>query len=1077
MKHLNPKYITGILAVFLPALGGCTDDLLFDEPELALSSDYVSFSAEVSSAREPRTRSEKELYSPLELNNEENELPLYLHTYEHALGDDYVDESPSTRGLQVNSAQGLYDIHKSFGVRAMTADTGREYIPMQDARLISTDDHRVWTTKSPVRWPGNERLLFNAIAPCDDVTEFPELSFGECSIDFTYSALKGDGSDDAEKQHDLMMAVAGMTKEATASYNHRVPLKFHHALSAVKFAVRDVLKGKVVSISIQGINGTGDCSYTAEDNSENGIFDWSGQRDVSTYTQVFNHEIENGNFNPGDEGQDVLLNNKMPEKTFMLIPQQIPDDALIEIVIERENVVAGLQKTITVRGKIKANNVTEWKAGYEYVYTISTSKDNWVNIFEVTGNHLSSTGAHNVDGDQIYVYSPSKTEWDTYENKAYFNVKSYRYKANDHTFIEALPWRAEHGGSLSYNVDNNAEIPYPAANPQKKYLSASQWLTDTFTTPLQGEGSATKNARERHDIRLFAHYVSTDWKGDETMQGYSPYPGFTKDNPYDLSTFGGSENRNTANCYVIDRGGWYMFPLVYGNAIRDGRTYDKAYKSQNTSGDEGLKLLKNMKDYNGKNITQATIMDVTSYAKAALIWQDAYDLVEQIELVQINGEKMIRFHVDPNSLQQGNAIIALKDGNGVIMWSWHIWATEHWLDPVTRKPHVFDKGNGRFNTFTPNYKTGMRECGDVEVTYNQKNRSFMMAPYNVGWCDPKKVLYLKRKSDMKFTQYMPGSTKETGNTATLPIIQAGDVIDYKFANNTYYQWGRKDPMRGYFNHEHDTKRTFGPNDTQPKFAYQEDISSVTIERSIRYPFEFYVSREGDSKSPYQDWLRGDYYSNLWNNDADISIATTDKNDNISNLWSHVKTIYDPCPAGYMVPNAGVWHVIQKKWSDAYTDDAGKIYTDKYYYDGKYFGDEEHTIEVNQRDKWAGGNWSENMFSEKVNGQLVDQYTYKVWGKGNANVDSEALFFSSTGNRWWSDGWKPNGIGAGGNFGRNVSYAWSNRTYAGYNSYGMALGLDTDREILGENAELRYYVGGQFIGRRAMGRPVRAIREP
>ena len=36
-------------------------------------------------------------------------------------------------------------------------------------------------------------------------------------------------------------------------------------------------------------------------------------------------------------------------------------------------------------------------------------------------------------------------------------------------------------------------------------------------------------------------------------------------------------SRNTANCYVIHEAGTYMFPAVYGNAIKDGATNSVSY--------------------------------------------------------------------------------------------------------------------------------------------------------------------------------------------------------------------------------------------------------------------------------------------------------------------------------------------------------------------------------------------------------------------------------------------------------------------------------------------------------------------
>lgn len=75
---------------------------------------------------------------------------------------------------------------------------------------------------------------------------------------------------------------------------------------------------------------------------------------------------------------------------------------------------------------------------------------------------------------------------------------------------------------------------------------------------------------------------------------------------------------------------------------------------------------------------------------------------------------------------------------------------------------------------------------------------------------------------------------------------------------------------------------------------------------------------------------------------------------------------------------------------------------------------------------------------------------------------------STGHRWFSNEWTV-GTPAGGNFGKTCSYAWSNRhVTSNYYSYGVAMGLDGDNT---------YYIGSQFTGRRAMARPVRAIREP
>lgn len=1078
MKLYDKYYTSRISALSLGILlmTSCQDEVFYSQDDFEINSDMLTFEAAVgrcvSSTRSEDTPSDIE---PLELVDGENRL--YLHTYVCDNGYDPTEFEPetSTRGLQVNDMPSLISVHTNFGVEANYADIAGfpHYI---SERIGEKVDESVWRPEGPViYWPGDDaKLHFHAWAPAALPSALTNVNKEKNKVSFDYEAQKSTSGDtDAESQTDILWAINMGCRKSTST-NGRAELRFTHPLSAIKFAVRDVIGGSVKRISIKNVYSKGSCTYTAAATGE-GTYTWTNHSGKSEFSQVFNVD-----FTPSTDKSDVSITDNKPEATFMMIPQTIEDDAVIEVEIEQHGVKNpdgsdAPNRTLTVRGNIKVddvndnpNRVTSWEAGKEYVYTISTTKDNWIYVFDAEGNEAEST-------KNIYVYSPSNVNFDELGNTAYFNVKSYRYKANDHTTIEPLPWTASHEGSYSYWVNGSSETEYPATNPDLKYVTSDLWITDNFATPLKGGGIGSHtNNLEKHELTFLPHYVSTDWIGDEIMQGREPYPGYDKENPYDLSKFG-DRNRNTANCYIIDRGGWYMFPLVYGNAIKDNGYNTSAYICQNTSNDPNLKLLNTLTDYNDHPIANPYIT-VDDNAYSELLWQDAYDLVDEIELVTIGTEKMIRFYVESNDLQQGNAVIALKDGTGTVIWSWHIWATEHWIDEDTRLPHVYDTGNSKFNTYTPSaaktdtgIQIGLRECGDVQVTFNQFDRTFWMAAYNLGWCDPKMVLYLKRKADMDFVQYMPDGTTPTKKEKSLPIIQAGETIDYKYANNTYYQWGRKDPIRGYFNHEHETKRVFGPR--QP---YMEKDKVITIGEAIKYPEIFYCSNTGEAGSPFEDWLTSNFKSNLWNNHSNTSLTGRNNTANEEDMWSHTKTVYDPSPAGYMIPNAGVWRVIQKNFGDGYTFSDG---TPGSYGQKKYINGKEDTAA--QRDTWSGGNWALTQFKTKVNGERIDDYNYKVWGRGIPNDNSNALFFSSTGNRWWTDAWSPanyNG-GAGGNFCRNVSYAWSNRSFEGKQAYGMALGLDTDRLLEGDAAELRYYVGGQFIGRRTMGRPVRAIREP
>jgi len=104
----------------------------------------------------------------------------------------------------------------------------------------------------------------------------------------------------------------------------------------------------------------------------------------------------------------------------------------------------------------------------------------------------------------------------------------------------------------------------------------------------------------------------------------------------------------------------------------------------------------------------------------------------------------------------------------------------------------------------------------------------------------------------------------------------------------FYQWGRKDPFLGlksiYINY--DLKAASGVINVpynalgNPLAMVKGDTVPNGLEMSVKNPFVFYKG----SKNNNSDW-----YS-----------YTPGKVDN--SLWGVVKTIYDPCPSGWRVPN-------------------------------------------------------------------------------------------------------------------------------------------------------------------------------
>lgn len=129
---------------------------------------------------------------------------------------------------------------------------------------------------------------------------------------------------------------------------------------------------------------------------------------------------------------------------------------------------------------------------------------------------------------------------------------------------------------------------------------------------------------------------------------------------------------------------------------------------------------------------------------------------------------------------------------------------------------------------------------------------------------------------VRFTQ------TETGATHVITINQTPGSVSSE-GNNTYYQWGRKDPMLP----------STGDNDTDKPHYYTNasfkfnagGIGEVSVQTSILNPQVFY------NGSPSYNWC-STTYNNLWSADNTVTTANDDP---------VVKTIYDPSPVGYHLP--------------------------------------------------------------------------------------------------------------------------------------------------------------------------------
>lgn len=312
-----------------------------------------------------------------------------------------------------------------------------------------------------------------------------------------------------------------------------------------------------------------------------------------------------------------------------------------------------------------------------------------------------------------------------------------------------------------------------------------------------------------------------------------------------------SASKGTANCYVVDAPGTYKFPLVYGNGAIGGTNY---------------------KDHLGQQITSANIYDTYDTHDAIIVWQDAPKLIKpsSVKLTGNSGGRFttMEFEVTKDDICQGNAVLAVRDHSGVILWSWHIWVTDY------------------------DMSTTVGTNAAIQIT-NREGYSLKFAQKPLGWCDPSERVYRERKTEIRLRQVLEDGNTDTPGTCTVVIDQESDRIQYPLRAN-YYQWGRKDPMPGYHPSFTNYATQFYDNyDAVSGNTYTYEVHDAYYNNdefweAISHPNYFYYYR-------HNWWSNSSatLYNDLWNRDG-LTELTNSKTK---------KTIYDPCPPGFCMPTS------------------------------------------------------------------------------------------------------------------------------------------------------------------------------
>lgn len=702
-------------------------------------------------------------------------------------------------------------------------------------------------------YPNNGgKMRFVAFAPAGDaegltVNSGPEKWVPEPEI---YYSVPTDG----DRQTDLMMAVTeGFEIKGAQTLTPR--LHFKHCLTAVSFMVDPSMKDYTIDrITISNIRT--DALYVPRSFDATEVSKTDETTNIGALWQDYHHynyanpKTFTKTYGEGykclGEGNEYVLGVDNSPISFMMIPQDVTPSSEITIFLRRPDGTA-----TTFRANMSAHT---WKPGNRVCYRISPNS--WWQEVGVTPLR------------KICYHGRTET----------FRMSSWTIKEQpDGSFARvAAPWR------FAYKPEGATDFSE----------TAPAWLNFSATS---GEGSVDPIPMS---VTVPAAPVKRSVDLDAKLR--TSYGSENSASPYNLAADGGSGIKNTANCYIVDRSGWFSLPAVYGNAIKDGIDNVKSYAPGGSDAERLPRFINHLE----QEITSPYIA-TNANTKAGIVWTDAQGMVDQVEFDKnlYGGKGGIRFHIASDKIQQGNTVLKLYDNsdsaNPKVMWSWHIWTT-----PI------------------------LNEMNETVKVKNNAGLYFDFLSVNVGWVSLEPLIeYASRKCTVRIISTVDGVDR----TADFEVEQIGR-IRYWHGYSTFYQWGRKDPFPGGRAQWNSINWWLGDSETWRGNTYPYGMimqpGKPGLAQRILNPDKWHGIAERTIEEVTASEGKVGMFFNLWDAANTHVFEGTGESTSTDPPIDHgtVKTIYDPSPVGFKVPtltaftgfskdgkNRQIYHDANKNW--------------------------------------------------------------------------------------------------------------------------------------------------------------------
>lgn len=914
MRKTTFNLLKSVAVISAALVWSCEDHLPTDAP--GSPADHPMFKPSVGSSWSKGaagSRSSDALIRIDSIDAMDGDMQLYLVSEEEdlaAYSGSAADNGPASRGITSTSIAG------SFGLSAIcynsSSEAGDDALGDLTANFASNLETRpnaagstYWEPADRLVWPGSGRIRFMGYAPYAsadngityDASGHPKLSFSV--------------KESVKDQVDLLTAV----KDVSGKGGEAIDFTFNHALAAITVRSGEaMLSGTITKVAIKNVYKAGklplgtSIPVWAATGEANGSFEVETKADLpeaegSSETSYTTPGLRIVGISKGENGKtddDGL--------TFFMIPQTLPEGAKLEVTLTDKMTGNTWTLSAPLAGKHNDGSGNEvsnrWEPGKLYTYAISTQGIVVQPYLKMVKKTVTETGV-----TETGIFSEPYEGFAEHDPTKYSNIQS----------TGVLPY----SGAI-HDVERTAYMTITLAGGQKKTVAADHIKMEYSTDGGSSWAPCDDNGWIDYDPVAAASKGAYDPKASRTGSLILPkLDGFknltaassAKSGVTDLSA------TESANCYMINSPGDYSFRTVYGNTLKGG-SIDKSVLTLPAGRKAGMKYFV---DHKNDEITEGDIATqlggYSTLSEAFILWQDSPGLISRVKYENEDGG-VIKFHVDERTIAEGNAVIALRDSNHDIVWSWHIWVTDKdWSVSNCIKVEGDDTdADGE----PKEYKLAPSMLGRCENREASPGRDISLR-FSFTYDNP------EGKEPITVTADRFMTTKNgTDTEVSLSGLRQQDIAGSAAGDNTYYQWGRKDAMiPGIYTDTVDPADQNADNNViwgftgdlwgeltmknKPVFDYPEDYkfqrskeeNGVTLGYAISNPHRFVMGVDGVYDHDYRKHWHNPGSETYVQSGGIMYNAWNSKNTNYypNDAKTVGKTIYDPCPPGYHVPLA------------------------------------------------------------------------------------------------------------------------------------------------------------------------------